>query len=187
MKRQQRRAAHATPGNNMSIGRDGLLVYGGGSITIDNNGGITITGPDGQIVGSGTINWTGTMTNTGPTNLNGPTGVAGTLNVTGNSAFGGTLDILGDTNISGDTVVQGTLNVVNSAAFGANVDIVSPGRLKIGDGLQMEPSVAGGGSINFLPSGGISAGLGRIILTSPDLLTVVEIGGGKITVNGREL
>lgn len=83
MKRQQRRSAHATPGNNMSIGRDGLLVYGGGSITIDNNGGITITGPDGQIVGSGTIQWTGTFTNTGPTNLNGPTAIHGTLDVSG--------------------------------------------------------------------------------------------------------
>lgn len=75
--RPVRQAATATPGNNMSIGRNGLRVHDGGHIIIENNGGITITGPDGELIGTGTLTWVG------QTNLEGPVSLTGDLTVEG--------------------------------------------------------------------------------------------------------
>ena len=75
--RRVRALEKATPLNNASIGRNGLRVHDGGHIVIENNGGISITGPDGELIGSGTIDWTG------PVNLDGDTTISGALDVSG--------------------------------------------------------------------------------------------------------
>ncbi|QYF89708.1 hypothetical protein [Arthrobacter sp. PAMC25284] len=116
----------ATPTNNSAIGRDGLLVYNGGVITIE-NGGLNVTGTatiTGTLQADGTIAFTGTLTQSGPSTFTGNTTVAGNLNVNGPMKTTGTLSVEGVTTLKND------LNVTT-------------GKVKAG-GMTMDPSVASG-------------------------------------------
>lgn len=109
----------AAPLQNASIGENGLRIYGGGGITIE-NGGLYVNGSAtviGTLNADGTINMTGLFIASGEMQLNGSTiatgdfTISGPLLVDGNTTFNGELTINGITNITGDTSVTGTLNV----------------------------------------------------------------------------
>lgn len=125
--RRVRALEKATPLNNASIGRNGLRVHDGGRITIENNGGITITGPDGQLIGSGTIDWTG------PVNLKGDT------------------DITGDTTISGALDVSGLVSLLSDLLVKAGGQITVEGSIP----MQFGASVLGIPGVSFTGGGGL--------------------------------
>lgn len=115
--RRVERLENNTNQNRSAIGRGGLSVYDGGTITIE-NGGLRVTG-SAEIIGTlnanGTINMTGIFIASGDMQLNGTTvatgdfRVEGPLLVDGNTTFNGELNITGITNITGDTTVTGKL------------------------------------------------------------------------------
>lgn len=103
--------------NSSAIGRGGMEIYDGGTLTIT-NGGLVVNG-SAQIIGilnaDGTINMSGLFIASGTMQLNGTTIATGDFNidgpliVDGNTTFNGALNITGVTTIAGDTTVTGKL------------------------------------------------------------------------------
>ncbi|MGY2747201.1 hypothetical protein [Arthrobacter sp. UYCu723] len=119
-----------TPVNNAAIGRSGLLVYGGGVITIE-NGGLYVTGTAeiiGRLIASGIIDFTGDVTISGP------------LDVTGLMTLAGDLVVA-----SGGKITAGTieLNPDGSAKFGS-MTISPAGKITSGS-AEINPD----GSVKF--------------------------------------
>lgn len=159
---------------------EGLIVEGSEKVTgtLDVTGTLTI---EGTLNGNGTITWTG------PATLSGDATVAGPLHVNGATDINGDTTVKGPFHVQGSTDITGTLAVAGATTLSNDLTVGSGGKISLG-GLSLESSPVGAGAINFLPTGGISASIdGSIIITSPDLATMVVIGGGKITVNGRAL
>lgn len=156
--RRLRKLETASPLVATSITRGRLRIGGTAVLLVDSSGGVVI---EGTLNGDGTITWSGVTTLTGTTNLNGPT------TVNGNTSIAGTLDVSGITTLLNNLIVG------------------SGGKISLG-GLSLEPTGSGAGTINFLPTGSISASAdGSITIVSPDLTTIVTIGDSQMTVNGR--
>ena len=160
--RRLRALEKATPLNNASIGRNGLRVHDGGHILIENNGGITITGPDGEIVGSGTIDWTG------PVNLDGDTTISGTLDVSG------LVSLLNDLLVKagGQITVEGSIPM----QFGASV-LGIPGVSFTGGG-----GLVGNGSGAAL-FGGTGVGSGAAVVATSSTASM-SAGSNAVSVDG---
>lgn len=157
---------------NASFGSAGLRVYGGGWIRIE-NGGLSVVGTaivsglmeiTGRLIGSGTLDWTG------PWFLKGKGTISGDTDITG------TLDVTGTTRLRGKTTVEDDL------------EVVSGGKIKVGSGMTLNPSAAGG-SIEFsngatvrVESGdvGIRAGTGQVLARSG--YASVRAGSNYVTV-----
>jgi len=129
----QLRALNTAPAaTNTAIGRDGLLVYDGGVITIE-NGGLDVTGTatiSGTLTGSGDFNWSG------PVNISGDITTTGSLDVDGPMTTTGALSVEGATSLKNDLTVE------------------AGKKITLG-GLTLENTGLGGGTLNF-PSGSIS-------------------------------
>lgn len=131
-----------TPTNNASIGRNGLRVYDGGVVTIE-NGGLSITGSAeviGQLIGSGILAWMGDAAFTGDVDMIGTTTISGPLNVIG------PVDITDDLDMTGDMTVSG----------GGKINV---GNMKIGEGTHGD-----GKGVSFTNGGALSATGNRVEL-----------------------
>jgi hypothetical protein len=174
MKRDIRQLGTAAPLQNASIGANGIRVYDGGVITIENGGGLKITGSAeviGELIASGTISFTGEFTQSGQSTFTGPTHLDGDTDVTG------TLAVEGATTLKGDMTL-------------------TTGKIKAG-GLTIDPS-ASGGSLVFSGGGGVQGGPGPTLLKgagnagfiSDTTATVfagsnsVDVSPAAVTING---
>lgn len=110
-RRKERRARMSPATNNAAIGRDGLLVYDGGVITIE-NGGLDVTG---TATISGVLNVSGTTNITGELNIDGPTRITGSLDIKGPTTLSGNFDVL-----AGGKITAGVTKIEPSgkATFG---------------------------------------------------------------------
>jgi len=158
--RRLRQLETASPLQNASIGSNGLRVYDGGVITIQ-NGGLSVTG-SGTFVGTlnanGTITFTGTLTQSGPstftgdTKLNGPTHINGATDITGNTTVTGDFKVTGPTHLEGATDIKGTLSVEGATTLKGDMTLTT-GKIKAG-GMTVDPA-ADGGSVVFSGGGGL--------------------------------
>ena len=150
----------ASPLQNASIGSNGLRVYDGGVITIE-NGGLNVTGSgtfvgtlnaNGTITFTGTFNQSGPTTFTGDTKLNGPTHINGATDVTGNTTVTGDFKVTGPTHLEGATDIKGTLSVEGATTLKGDMTLTT-GKIKAG-GMTIDPA-ADGGSVVFSGGGGV--------------------------------
>lgn len=175
---------NATPLNNASIGRSGLLVYDGGVITIE-NGGLVVSGTasiSGFLNVTGTATISGLLDVTGNTRLTGQTDIWGPLIVTGDTDLDGLTTITGDTSITGNldvtgpTTVSGTLDVTGAMTTKSTLSVegvttlkndldVTTGKIKAGT-MTIDPSLHGG-SIQFAGGGYLSGTASGPQLTGP--------------------
>lgn len=159
--RRVRTLETATPLNNASIGRNGLRVYDGGVITIE-NGGLHVTGSAtiiGALNADGTINMSGIFIASGEMRLNGSTvatgdfTISGPLLVDGNTTFNGELDINGPLTVTGDTKLDGKTDIGGNTTVTGDLDVKGPldvtGTLDIKgkSTLQNDLTVQAGGKI----------------------------------------
>ena len=168
-------------------------VGGTASQVFDSSGTLTING---TCTGSGAWTWTGPMSlsgtqtvtgninSTGTTSLNGSTYLNGPSYLVGNVTVNGPTSIAGTLSVTNATTLSGALTVSGATTLNSNLTVGSGGLISVGSGLQLQPLGAGGGAINFLPSGSISAGLGKINLISPDLTSQVTIGASGTVISG---
>lgn len=141
----------AAPLQNASIGANGLRVYGGGMITIE-NGGLKVTGSIdviGELIASGIITLTGELTQTGESTFTGPTHFQGDTDVTGNFDVDGPMTTTDTLSVEGDTTLKGDMTLTT-------------GKIKAG-GLTIDPSAAGG-SLVFSGGGGVQGGSGPTVV-----------------------
>ena len=200
----------AAPLQNASIGANGLRVYGGGGINIE-NGGLVVNG-SAQIVGTlnadGTINMRGVFIATGDVKLNGPTDVTGNFTVTGPTKLDGKTDVAGDftvtgptklngkTDIGGNTAVDGTLDIKGKSTLQNDLTVQGGGKVKVG-GMTLDPA-ASGGSVVFSGGGGVQGTSGVVALRgsgnagfltdqSASMFagtTQVDVASGSVTISG---
>jgi hypothetical protein len=195
----------ASPLNNAAVGRGGLLVYGGGGITIENDGGLSVTGTA-QIIGK--LIATGIIDFRGEVNISGPLVVEDGGSVTigsiefqpdGSAKFGtltfdpdgkittGTAEInpdgsakFGKFTISadGDLTSEGSLDIKGPTTLNNDLTVAAGKKIKLG-GLTLENTGASGGQINF-PGGSITASsaLGMLINHA-----TVEIAGTTVKIS----
>lgn len=165
---------HAAPMNNAAIGRDGLLVYDGGVITIE-NGGLNITGSatiSGTLDVSGTTNLSGVNNLSGENHLTGPTDVAGNfeiisgglfkagesvINPDGSAAFG-----LFDIAANGDLASKGALSIEGPTTLENDLDVTEGGKITVGN-VILSPDAANGG-VEFASGGGIGGNAGGVVM-----------------------
>ncbi|WP_028275222.1 hypothetical protein [Arthrobacter sp. I3] len=150
--RRLRTLETASPLQNASIGSNGLRVYDGGVITIQ-NGGLSVTGTasiTGTLQADGTVAFTGTFTQSGPTTftgdtkLNGPTHINGTTDIAGNVTATGTFTNNGPTNLNGPTKTTGTLSVEGVTTLKNDLNVTTGGKVKVGSAMTLDPSVSSG-------------------------------------------
>jgi hypothetical protein len=159
MQRSLRKTGTATPMNSSAIGREGLLVYGGGVITIQ-NGGLMVTGTAtivGELIASGIITFTGEVTISGPLDVTGLMQLTGDLAVLGGGQItAGTAEINSDGSAAfglftiaanGNLTSEGTLDIKGKTTLRNDLDVVGDGKIVAGQ-TTIRPS----GVINFGPS-----------------------------------
>jgi len=181
----------ASPLQNASIGEDGLRVYNGGVITIE-NGGLNVTGTatiHGVLNADGTINFTGPVTISGPLTVSGTTNITGDTTVTGDFTTNGPLHVNGTTDIAGDTTVTGdfdvngpmkttgTLSVEGVTTLKSDLNVTTGGKIKVGSNMTLTPS-AYGGSVEFGQGGTLSSTASGIRMGS---------GSAGVSVNGSSV
>lgn len=153
-----RKLEHAAPMNNAAIGRDGLLVYDGGVITIE-NGGLDVTG---SATISGVLNVSGTTTLSGATTIAGPTGITGALTIAGQLDVTGPTTLAGTLDITGDTTVTGLLDIEGDTTLTGNMDVLGGGKITVGNTI-LSPSASNGG-VEFASGGGIGGNAGGVVM-----------------------
>lgn len=170
----------APTATNTAIGRNGMLVYDGGVIEIE-NGGLDVTGTatiSGTLTGSGNIGWSGPVAFTGNVNLNGPTDINGALTVDGNTTVSGTF------NVNGPMKTTGTLSVEGVTTLKNDLNVTTGGKIKAGV-TQINPdgTIAFGSSLQVTPDNGagqaaIMAGASQIVLTPSNPTYWAQFTGG---------
>jgi hypothetical protein len=172
--RRIRALEFATNQNNMAIGRDGLSVYDGGVITIE-NGGLKVTGTAeiiGRLLASGIIDFTGDVNITGPLDVSGLTTLMSDLTVaSGGRIIAGTIELNPDGSAKFGTMTispagkitsgAAEINPDGSAKFG-NTTVSSAGVIKSGNTL-IDPSSSNGG-FTFVSGGGVGGDAGAVLL-----------------------
>lgn len=194
----------AAPMNNAAIGRDGLLVYDGGVITIE-NGGLDVTGTatiSGVLNVSGQTTLSGVTTIAGPTGITGPLTVQGTMDVTGKTTIGGNFEIVAgglfkagesvinpdgsakfglfDIAANGDLKSKGSLSIEGPTSLKSDLTVEAGKKIKLG-GLVLENQGAGSAQVQ-MPGGGVSAStaLGMSIVHSS-----VNIAANQLEISGN--
>lgn len=176
--------------NHSAIGRGGLRVYGGGGITIENEGGLRVTGTAeiiGRLLATGVVDFEGDVTISGPLVVeDGGSVTIGSIEFQpdGSAKFGtltidpegkittGTAEInpdgsatFGNFSIAanGDLTSAGTLTIDGAATLNNDLTVAPGKKIKLG-GLTLENTGASGGQVNF-PGGSITAStaLGMLI------------------------
>ena len=169
-----RREAVATI-QNASIGRAGLRVYDGGSITIQ-GGGLFVTGTEsvsgllsvtGRLLGSGELVWSGPWELAGAGDITGPVSIDGNITINGQSRFVGAWDFAGNGKIQGNVDITGALDVKNRLTVG------SAGYIDVGP-IRLDRAHANGGRI-----------VSTVSYLNLDAVTaVVSLAPGFIAQNG---
>ena len=181
--RRLRQLETASPLQNASIGANGLRVYDGGVITIE-NGGLRVTGTatitgtlqaDGTITFTGTFNQSGPTTFTGDTKLNGPTHINGTTDIAGDVTTTGTFTQNGTTNLNGTTSVKGNMSVTGGGKITAGNTVIDPS--------------ASNGGFTFVSGGGVGGSSGNVVVKGTgnaglitDTTAAVFAGASQVTV-----
>ena len=181
--RRLRQLETASPLQNASIGSNGLRVYVGGVITIQ-NGGLNVTGTatiTGTLQADGTIALTGTLTQSGPstftgdTKLNGPTHINGTTDIAGDVTTTGTFTQNGTTNLNGTTSVKGNMSVTGGGKITAGNTVIDPS--------------ASNGGVTFASGGGVGGNGGNVVVKGTgnaglitDTTAAVFAGASQLTV-----
>ena len=172
----------ASPLQNASIGEDGLRVYNGGVITIENGG----------------LNVTGTATITGTLQADGTITFTGTFNQSGPTTFTGDTKLNGPTHINGATDIKGALSVEGASTLKGNLDVTGSGKITAGNTV-IDPSASNGG-VTFASGGGVGGnggavavrGSGNAGLLTSDTAAVfagasqLTVGDGYVKIDGLE-
>jgi len=214
--RQLRALQFATNQNSMAIGRGGMSVYNGGSITIE-NGGLYVTGSatvsglleaTGTINMSGSVNMTGTFTATGTVRLSGQTDVWGPLIVTGDTDLDGVTTVTGEFTVTGPTDLNGVTTVAGNTTvtgdFNVNGPMKTTGTLSVegvttlkndlnvttgkikAGGMTVDPSLFGG-SVQFSAGGYLSGTASGPQLTGPAGNSFVFTRSGKAGMQATDI
>jgi len=133
--RRLRQLETASPLQNASIGESGLRVYNGGVITIEDDGGLKVTGSIdvvGELIASGILTFTGTLTQEGESTFTGPT------------HFQGATDVTGDFDVDGPMKTTGTLSVEGVTTLKNDLNVTTGGKVKVGSAMTLDPSVSSG-------------------------------------------
>lgn len=184
-----RRLEAGSPLGNSSISKgslriaseEGLIVEGSASVTgvlkglgqLLWNGIVTLTS---TFTAKGVTRFEGDTTQVGPFHITGATDVTGLLTVNGNADFNGIVNIDGPLGVNGLSYLRGTTEV------SGDLTVVAGGIITVGAGLTLEPLGAGGGAINFQPTGSISASIGRIVMISPDGTASLVVGNSGVSI-----
>jgi hypothetical protein len=175
----------ASPVNNTAIGRDGITVYNGGVIDIE-NGGLIVNG---TATIHGALNADGTISFIGPVTISGPLTISGTTDITGDTTVTGHFDVDGPMTTTDTLSVEGVTTLKNDLN-------VTTGKIKAG-GLTVDPS-ASGGSLVFSGGGGVQGvsgvtalkGAGNAGVIANNTAAVfagasqITVGDGYVTVDG---
>lgn len=169
-----RELRYASPVNNTAIGRDGLTVYDGGVITIE-NGGLRVTGTAeiiGELIASGSIIFNGPVRITGPFDVEGLTQIMGDLVLAAGGTFtAGTIE----------------LNPDGSAKFGT-LTISPTGKLTSGQAIINPDGSAKFGQFDIAANGNLDSKGTLDIKGKSTLQDDLEVkGGGKVKVGGMTL
>lgn len=177
LQRAVRQAGTATPLNSAAIGREGLLVYGGGVITIE-NGGLKVTGSIdviGELIASGILTFSGTLTQEGESTFTGPT------------HFDGATDVTGDFDVDGPMTTTGTLDVEGVTTLKADLNVTAGGEINAGN-IKISPSASNGG-VEFVSGGGVGGIGGNVVVRGSgnaglitDTTAALFAGASQITV-----
>jgi len=169
--RRLRQLETASPLQNASIGSNGLRVYDGGVITIQ-NGGLNVTGTatiTGTLQADGTIAFTGTLTQSGP------------------STFTGDTKLNGPTHINGATDIKGSLSVEGASTLKGNLSVTGSGKITAGNTV-IDPSASNGG-VTFASGGGVGGNGGNVVVKGTgnaglitDTTAAVFAGASQLTV-----
>jgi hypothetical protein len=169
--RRLRQLETASPLQNASIGSNGLRVYDGGVITIE-NGGLSVTGTatiTGTLQADGTIAFTGTLTQSGP------------------STFTGDTKLNGPTHINGATDIKGSLSVEGASTLKGNLSVTGSGKITAGNTV-IDPSASNGG-VTFASGGGVGGNGGNVVVKGTgnaglitDTTAAVFAGASQLTV-----
>jgi hypothetical protein len=173
LRRQVRIMSTTTPGGNTSISSGRTRFVGNESLLVEGS----------QKV-SGILDITGTLKGVGSMLWNGFVTLTSTFTAKGTTRFEGDTTQVGPHHVQGNQDITGTLAVKGAATLESNLTVNSPGKIVVGAGLSLEPLGAGGGTINFLPTGSIYAGLGKLTLLPPDLTAIATIGASVLAVTG---
>ena len=169
--RRLRQLETASPLQNASIGANGLRVYDGGVITIE-NGGLRVTGTatiTGTLQADGTITFTGTFNQSGPTTFTGDT------------------KLNGPTHINGATDIKGSLSVEGASTLKGNLSVTGSGKITAGNTV-IDPSASNGG-VTFASGGGVGGNGGNVVVKGTgnaglitDTTAAVFAGASQLTV-----
>ena len=155
---------------NAAIGEDGLRIYDGGVLLIE-NGGLDVTGTadiTGRLEGSGVLDWTGSVY------FRGPTGVQGNFAVSGPSNITGTLTVGGATTLNGNVTLNSNLSVGSGQITAGSVVLDTGGSYggrvrSTGSVLNLQASGSVVVSAPYLVASNISA-------TNGDFIGTLEAG-----------
>ena len=189
IKRRLRILETAAPLQNASIGEDGLRVYGGGVITIE-NGGLSVSGTAeiiGTLIASGVIDFTGDVTISGPLDVTGLMTLAGDLVVaSGGKITAGTIELNPDGSAKFGSMTISPAGKITSGSAEINPD----GSVKFGE-LTIDTAgkvTAGGVSLDpsYL-SGSLRFSNGTYLAATPNGAQLVKTGGGgAVTVSASQ-
>lgn len=151
----------AAPQNNSAIGRGGLLVYGGGVITIE-NGGLSVTGTAeiiGRLIASGIVNFTGEVTITGPLEVSGLTHLMNDLVVaSGGRITAGTAEINPDGSVKFGTFL---IDPAGKVTLANDLTVTTGGKIKVGTAMTLTPATDGG-AVEFSTGAKVSSVSGAV-------------------------
>lgn len=159
-----------TPMNSSAVGRGGILVHGGGGITIE-NGGLVVTGTatiTGTLQADGTIAFTGTLTQSGPstftghTTMDGPVHINGATDINGATSVNGLTTVTGDFNVNGPMKTTGTLSVEGVTTLKNDLNVTAGGKIKVGN-VNLTPTATDGG-LEFISGGAVGANGGAVVV-----------------------
>lgn len=162
-----------------AIGRGGIIVYGGGVITIE-NGGLNVTGYaqiTGELRGDGTLIWTG------------PWAFTGAGEITGNVDLTGNLDVVDDGKITvGNILIENGKIYVGTGSAQVVIDGAT-GKITAGN-MSMDPTVSGGaltfanGAQVFTDSGTVQLYKGSSVAQISDSYARIQHGGDVVQIDG---
>ena len=165
----------ASPLQNASIGEDGIRVYGGGVINIE-NGGLVVNG---TATIHGVLNADGTINFTGPVTISGPLTISGATDITGNTTVAGDLDVDGPMTTTGTLSVEGVTTLKNDLN-------VTTGKVRVGSALTIDPAVDGGG-LSFSSGAKLSNSSGGIGLQLGGAVSGVTPFGAFMGTSGANI
>lgn len=215
--RRVRNLENATPLSHASIGANGLRVYDGGMITIE-NGGLVVAGTAeiiGRLIATGQVFLVGEVVISGPLDVSGPVDVSGIMTVlndlviaSGGKFTAGSAEILPDGSAtfagmkiskegkitSGSAVINpdgsvvfGTFKIGTDGKVEINADVTIKSGGKIKAGGLTIDPTLFGGSVQFENGGYLSGTVSGPQLTGPAGNSFVFAQDGKAGVQAAQI